>query len=92
MNDKHYAIATVLDPRFMIRFIKNPETVKKWILEDMKKGEECTKKKSSNKSTTKTDSSLSEEIHADIWECFDEIAYKPQADSDSSLLIVNQKV
>jgi hypothetical protein len=87
MIDMNYSVATFLDPRFMVRFLKDPDEVKKFILDKMKVqdgSEESSVEKKPEKSAGTVGSSVGDEAHVDFWECFAEIATTSQTDSEPS--------
>jgi len=90
-NNKFYAIATILDPRFKTRFTQNEMKMKDLIVEkllSMAVPEEEKKKKSyidkpSNSSNSLPSFSL-DDAHNDIWKCYDEIINSSKSDTESS--------
>jgi len=89
-NNKFYAIATILDPRFKTRFTQNEMKMKDLIEEllPMAVPEEEKKKKSNIDKPSNSSNSLPlfslDDAHNDIWKCYDEIINSSKSDTESS--------
>nr|XP_012218835.1 PREDICTED: zinc finger BED domain-containing protein 4-like [Linepithema humile] len=87
-NNKFYAIATILDPRFKTRFTKNEMEIKDLIIEELLSiahtpEEEKKKKSHIDKPSNSLPSFSLDDIHNDIWKCFDEIINSSKSDTES---------
>lgn len=89
-NNKFYAIATILDPRFKTRFTKNEMETRDLIIEELLStthAPEEEKKKKSHIDKPSTSNSLPsfslDDVHNDIWKCFDEIINSSKSDTES---------
>lgn len=77
-STKHYAVATLLDPRFKGKFLKDEYSAKDWVLEDLLANEEAWDTDTSDElPTLDQDDDTGEEylksrINKDLWSCYNE--------------------
>lgn len=96
LDEKFFTFATLLDPRYKTKFLKDPKQVKQELIKEIIEHDKRIKKATetenpqtdadNNKATSSTmvANKLDKEIYEDIWDCFEEIVKPASTNSDDN--------